>query len=279
MGSTSPHSLLLQGHRRVRRSYITFGGAAYDRTIALIVAEAPRLGADDVLVYDDRFILDHDFYRVNFDWWHRPDTKYGHANRGFGWFIWKPFVILHALERMQPGDLLLYTDADTYPIADLSVLYEQCVKDGMGALFFAAQGCTHAHWCKRDTLLVMGQDTPHARLDRQHAVARFMVFEAGSWRSKQLLIEWLAYCLNPLANTFDRSRILAEYPELHEPRCEQAILTNLAHKYGYKLYREACQAGMAADEDKDLYQQLFVQLDNATDKTEFSGSKYRNVIA
>jgi len=258
------------------RLCITFGGAAYDQTIERIVEDAPRFGADKVLVYDDRFILDHEFYAANFAWWHRPDTKYNLANRGFGWFVWKPFVIMHALERMKPGDVLLYTDADTFPIADLGVLYDQCVKDG-GAMFFAAQGCTHAHWCKRDTFLVMGQDTPAARIDKQHAVARFMLIEAGKWRPKQLLIEWLAYCLNPLANTFDRSHILAEYAELHEPRCEQAILTNLVHKYGYRLYREACQAGMAAEEDKDLYQQLFVQLDNATDKTNLMGSRFRNI--
>ena len=40
--------------------------------------------------------------------------------------------------------IILWTDADTYPIADLTPLYEQCRKDG-GIMLFAAEG-----WCKGD---------------------------------------------------------------------------------------------------------------------------------
>ena len=260
------------------RYYATFGGAAYDQTIARIVEDAPRFGADHVFVYDDRYVLDHEFYRVNYRWWSQRDSKYDLKNRGFGWFVWKPFVIIDALERLKPGDVLLYTDADTYPIHDLSAIYQQCV-DERGMMFFAAQGCNHANFCKRDTFIVMGQDEPVFR-HRDHAVARFMLFQAGRWTPKQFLYEWLAYCVNRTANTFDASVLLPEYPELHEPRCEQAILTNLIHKYGWRLHREACQAGNAAispEWDEALYPQLFVQLDNATDKNDVSGSKFRNV--
>lgn len=261
------------------RQYITFGGAAYDKTIERIVTDAPRFGADDVRVYDDKFILDSEFYWINAKWWKHPDSKYDLKNRGFGWFIWKPYVMLHALERLQPGDVMLFTDADTYPIADLSPIYQRCVDDG-GMMFFNALGCSHRHFCKRDTLVVMGMDEGRPlAVETPHAVARFMLFQAGRWICRQFLMEWLAYCLNPLANTFDRSIILPEYPDLHEPRCEQAILTNLVKKYGRTLYREACQAGAhLADTVDSFYPQIFVQVDNATDRSDVSGSKYRNVL-
>lgn len=269
------------------KQYITFGGAPYDKTIELIVRNAPRFGADDVRVYDDRFILDHDFYLINHRWWFRPDTKYGNPNRGFGWFIWKPFVILHALDRLVPGDLLIYSDGDCYPIANLAPVYVLAAADG--AAFFAENGCEHKNWCKRDTFVVMAQDEPAAR-PMWHASARTIAIQAGNWRAKQLLIEWLAYCLNPLANTFDPSVLAEESPDLHEPRCEQAILTNLVHKYQFPLHREPGSEPIEDTEEnrllywrlpgvQDRYPRMFEHVDNATDRADKSGSKYRNVPA
>ena len=267
----------------MRKILATFGGAAYDDTIGRMVQGLERFGYEDLMVYDDRWLLEHEFYRLNREWWTKRDTKYNLDNRGFGWFIWKPFVIMRALEQASPGDIVLLVDADTYPIADLSPLYNRCQEDG-GIMLFKAQGCAQQNWCKKDTFIVMAQDTAEYRF-RQHAVARFMLFEKGPWRTQQFLYEWLTYCLNPLANTFDQSQILDperwvnEYPELKEPRCEQAILTNLAHKYGMKLYREACQAGSPDVHKEDpFYPQLFVQDDSTTgDKLNFQGSRFRNV--
>jgi hypothetical protein len=109
----------------------------------------------------------------------------------------------------------------------------------------------------------------------QHAVARFMAFRVGGWKETQFLMEWLTYCLNPRAQTFDVSTIHPEYQDLIEHRTEQAIFTNLAHKYGYRLYREACQFGEGSDKDRDLYGQLFFQDGGKTAECIERGSAYR----
>jgi hypothetical protein len=38
-------------------------------------------------------------------------TKWGKLERGFGYFFWKPQVILQELSRLQPGETMLYLDA------------------------------------------------------------------------------------------------------------------------------------------------------------------------
>ena len=263
----------------MRKIYITFSGAAYENTTHVIWRDAGQFGCDEVRVYDDRWLMEHPFYQLNRWIFEHRDTKYNLPHgRGFGWFVWKPLIILDALTHFaEDGDVVLYTDADTYPIADLSVLFRECDRIG-GVMLFAAQGCNHANWCKRDTFIVMGQDESRPP-NSQHGVARFCLFQKGRWIAQQFLMEWLTYSLNPLANTFDASRIKTEHQGLHEHRCEQAIMTNLAHRYGLKLYREACQAG-ASDihpEDRDLYGQLFIQDGNCGDKGDLSGSRYRNV--
>lgn len=250
--------------------YITFSGATYDATTRAIVERAKRVGADAVRVYDDRWLLDQDFYRENQWLWTHPHR------RGFGWYAWKPYIIWHALSTLSDGDLVLYTDADTVPIAPLDPLFDQCERDG-GIMLFASENHYQADWCKGDCYAVMGR---RERPSQEPAgVARFLLFQKGPWRTTQFLMEWLTYCVNRLANTFDPSVIEPDAPSFIEHRAEQAILTNMAQKFGLRLYREACQAGNTTPRDWDLYGQLFEQIDNGAPKVsaEPVGSAYFNV--
>lgn len=249
--------------------YITFGGAAYDRTTKTVF-EARISGVDDVRVYDDKWLMTQDFYRQNKWLWDHPHK------RGFGWYAWKPYIIWHALESLglDDGDVVLYVDADCVPIAPLGVLFDTCRNEG-GIMLFASEGHRQIEWCKQDCYNVMGQGED---FNAPAGVARFMLFEKGPWRTTQFIMEWLTYCVNPYANTFDRS-VDGERSDFIEHRAEQAIMTNLAHKYGIPLHREACGAGEGIDRDRHLYGQLFVQLNDDTEHvtSEPVGSAYFNV--
>src|SRR5678815_6014385 len=83
--------------------YITFSGAPYAETTRQIVERGREFGADDVQVYDDRWLLEQDFYRMNQWLWDHPHK------RGFGWYAWKPFIIWDALSKLNAGDVVLYT--------------------------------------------------------------------------------------------------------------------------------------------------------------------------
>lgn len=260
----------------MKRIYCTFSGAAYNETTQHIASGAKRFGADELWVYDDRWLMGTElFQRPEFQ---RLFTHQGVGNpngrRGFGWFSFKPFVLQDALSRVEDGDIVLFTDADTYPIHDFSMLYEECARIG-GTMLFRAEGCHHARWCKRDCFIRMGMDEPKWR-DVQHAVARFMLFQKGAAGVDTFLAEWLHYCLDFDATTFEPSHLAPEYPEFHEHRTEQAILTNLAHKYGQRLYREACQFGADQPEDQGLYPQLFFQ-DGAHGPKTLEGSAFFHI--
>lgn len=255
----------------MRKILITFSGAPYDETTKPIVEDGVKFGADEVWVYDDKWLLEQEFYFQNQWLWEHPHK------RGFGWYAWKPFIIWHALQRLQDGDIVLFIDADCVPIADFSILYDICEMDG-GMMFFAAETHRHYKWCKRDCYVTMGQDDPKY-YDVQAGVARFMLFQKGKWRATQFLMEWLTYCVNPRSTTFDPSVIKEELPGFIEHRTEQAIMTNLAHKYGQNLYREACDAGNGTNRNWELYGQLFQQTNPHKEKVtaEPVGSKYFNI--
>lgn len=259
------------------RVYATFSGAAYDATTQRIVDRAHQYGADEIYCYDDAWLIQTEFYTHNQWLWSYPHTdpsKYG-AARGFGWFSWKPLIILDALSRLQDGDIVLYTDADTYPIAPLTPLYEECARIG-GQMMFRAEGWQQRQWCTQECYRVMAAyNMPH---DAPHGVARFMLFQKGPWLPQQFLMEWLTYCINPSATSFlrDHDRLQPEIEEFKEHRTEQAIMSNLCHEYGLKLYREACQWGEGCPDDRELYPQTFVQ-EGAVGPRTLAGSAFRNM--
>lgn len=254
---------------------ITFGGQAYDSVTSKIVEQAPKLGADKVLVYDDAWLMKQDFYKQNKWLWEH------HHKRGFGWYCWKPYIIYHTLTNYcQDGDIVLFIDADTYPVNNFSILYDICERDG-GIMLFAVEAHSNISWCKADCFITMGQLAGLQDTSSRAGVARFMLFQKGKWRATQFLMEWLTYCVNPLSTTFDTSVLKsAEHPLFKEHRAEQAIMTNLAHKYGCELYREADQTGEWSPRHRDLYPILFIQADphieNKTREVN-QGSRFANV--
>lgn len=265
----------------MRRVIATFSGARYHDTTKKIVEDGPKFGATDVMVFDDHWL---DTCRPD----HVRATEYFRKHpgcRGVDWFCFKPRVALDALNLVGPDDVVLMIDADTYPIADLSVLFD--ITTCAGTMLFRANGWEQVQWCRRSCYTVMDQDE-EKYLHVPHGCARF----AGlTHRSRPMLEEWLKYCLIPDCNTFDPSPegYPPEYPGFRQHRCEQAILTNLGHKYGHHFYREACQFGEGADGDagldRDLYQQLFVQEYGQTYAPGFDqfnpgqGSAFRNINA
>jgi hypothetical protein len=190
---------------------------------------------------------------------------------------------MDALERCEAGDVVLFTDADTYPVADLTPLYQIAKRDGV--MLFDASDWWQRQWCKRDCYVSMGMDDPRYHAMKA-AVGRFMLFKKGPWLVRQLLMEWQTYLLNPCANTREPSVYAPELPEFREHREDQAILGLLAAKYGITLHREACQAGDGKQYDRDLYPTVFHHSDDWNGKAKSSsdartapceGSKWRNV--
>jgi hypothetical protein len=274
----------------VKKILITFSGAGYESTTSKIVEGGPRFGADETYVFDDWWLRQQEFYEVNrWLWDHRSPRAM--PVRGFGWYSWKPFLLMHMLDRMSEGDVVLYTDGDCYPIAPLNPIFDIASRDG--AMFFAACGHSNHRWNTRDCLVTMGLDPEHLKAKRceslmpdlvanpvqfrKAGVARFMAIQKGPWRPRQLLCEWIAYATNPMATTFEESVLGPEHAEFSEHRTEQAILTNLCHRHGYRLYREACGAGEVDPNDWELYGQLFVQEHQGGNPHPPTGSPFRRI--
>ena len=85
-------------------SWATFADSKYVKTLQRITAEAKAFGIFDELYPYNETMLGEAFMNRNREFMQNNPT-------GYGYWIWKPFVIQEALQRMKPGCFLVFTDA------------------------------------------------------------------------------------------------------------------------------------------------------------------------
>ena len=86
-----------------KKYYCTFADSRMKKSLDRIEGQAMKLNFFDDIFINDENNLDHDF-REFFK------NKLVKGTRGYGYWVWKPQIILQALKKMQDGDVLLYAD-------------------------------------------------------------------------------------------------------------------------------------------------------------------------
>jgi len=262
----------------MKRIYITFGGKAFDEQTELVHQRYRQMGADDLWVYDDRWLVESDFYRDN-KWIFDRKPK-----MGFGWCSWKPYIIRHALYRAAEGDIVLYADGDCFPIAPLDFLYDYTFENGI--MLFEEQGCNNGMWTRTEAWTAMGFD--HVIPESQQAVGRYQMFRKGGSPAcppefiDLFLWEWQRYSLDPRCQFHDPSPTAQDHETFIRNSAEQSVLSLLALKYEVPLHRTPDQQGWPVAHNgtfkpEDSYPQLFIQRGEHGPKGDLSGSRFRNV--
>ena len=93
---------------RPKRVFMTFGGPTenYHRSAIRICNEAQRVGIfDDILGYSEASLKRDDAF------WLNHGSFLEKNSRGYGYWLWKPYLINRELERLQENDILVYCDA------------------------------------------------------------------------------------------------------------------------------------------------------------------------
>lgn len=159
--------------------------------------------------------------------------------RGGGYFIWKPYIILHALLQYS-NDTIVYIDSDwelIQPITELTSRF----KDGWLMAFDMPEGA-EKKWSKRDALLLMGCDFPEYT-DTSQRTAGMSIWKSSP-PAIQFLIDWLNYCGDSMIVTDEPSILGDDYPSFVENRHDQTVYSLLTKKYRVTTYRDPSQYGL-----------------------------------
>jgi hypothetical protein len=153
--------------------------------------------------------------------------------KGYGFCIWKPYIILKELTEISSSEVLLYIDSTDIPkLAFFKKMFSHLETN---SIFLLNRGYKNSEWTKRDTFILMGCDN--------YIFHNTVQLEAGVISLKNnkfirdLLKQWMFYATNDKI-LFDNDNLcgLPNLPNFKEHRYDQSILTNLAIQLNLKSF-------------------------------------------
>lgn len=145
--------------------------------------------------------------------------------RGFGYWIWKPYVILKTLELLDDFSVLIYCDAGDTFTSNIVSIAQECLDDGV---MLVESNYKNYQFTKSDCFVLMGCND--SRYWESNQVYASISFWRKTDKSLSLLKEWLEVCKNLEIISDSPSVLASDHPEFKEHRHDQSILTNLAIK-------------------------------------------------
>jgi hypothetical protein len=149
-------------------------------------------------------------------------------DRGYGYWLWKPYFIYLNLLQMKEGDILFYTDAGVEFVNQVDKVLSHMDSD----VFLFGNNYEHDHWCKATINDII---TDNTYLGTKQVQASAMIFKVTT-ATRTFVKEWLTWCQMPGFIDDSNTSVLPNNNEFHEHRHDQAILTCVAFNFGIKLH-------------------------------------------
>lgn len=203
---------------------VTYSNELCTLSRQLCAESARKYGADMVYEYEPHNV--DTFFRVN-------NAETLAAERGAGYWLWKPYFINRAVQHCEDGDILVYCDAGVKIVTDLNEIVKVMDED----IFFFSNGHQHVHWCKMDVMAAICPNSEWVTSinNNEQQVQASVIFFKVNQNTRNFIKEWLLWCQMP-GFIDDSPSKLPNHPEFAEHRYDQAILCCLQIKYGYKLH-------------------------------------------
>ena len=165
---------------------------------------------------------------------HRDIPKFARENpfldlegsRGYGYWLWRPYILQNELKSLSPGDCLLYLDAG----CQLNITASSIQRFSQYLALVQANGgmvmrmdVPLASWCKRDLLDQFGLGD-----DVRGVVEPGVMFLRKTEENLQLIADWIRWGrANHYHYLDDSPSLLRNAPEFREHRHDQAIVSCL----------------------------------------------------
>lgn len=170
--------------------------------------------------FDD---IDENFKKENF--------QHFSQSRGAGYWVWKPYLILKTLKKMNYGEILVYCDAGAFFTDSVLPAIEKMEKMQSSIMLFYGTGEVEKKWTKKDIFKQLNALENNDVLNTVMIEAGFIILKKSN-NSVEFISKWLELCKNYHLIS-DEPSIEKNYDEFIENRHDQSLLSVLG-----KVYKE-----------------------------------------
>lgn len=222
----------------MKKIFLTFADKRLQRSLDRIANQAETMGCYDTIITATEYDLDEEF-RIRFSDKLRPEV------RGFGYWSWKPQIILQTLEAMDEGDLLQYSDVGCWlnPAGKkrLQEYFELVSNEPSGVLAFQVKNTfgdpsldrfslPEYLWTKGDLFDYFAVRKKEA-ITHTEQIGAGVIFIKKCDTSRSLLHEWLQVFEDDFSLTNDSPSHSPNFKGFKEHRHDQSIFGILCKKY------------------------------------------------
>ena len=202
---------------------VAFGDKKYKQGQRFLTKQASECNVNHI-EYSDEDLFKSELYKEYPEWMS--------AENNYGWFTWKPYFILQAMENLKEGDKVFLLDTLDIFHPDIFDFVDEVMGDDVCLLPLG--NFRNGDHTKKDCFVYMDCDDEDYHESKQ--------LEAGFtfWKvceeSKKILREWLGWCLDEKVNgELTGFSNLKEDVGFQGCRHDQSILTNLAVRDGLSV--------------------------------------------
>jgi hypothetical protein len=220
-----------------RRIFVSFANSELNRSLVRISKEAEATAVYDRILALDENNLDADFRR---DFAQKLSPKV----RGFGYWVWKPQVILQTLAQMEEGDLLNYADVgfhiNPHGVSRLEDYFHIAAQSESGVLGFQGRRpeppmvddgrelptWPDGTWAKGDLLDRLGV-RGNTEITSTPTIQAGLMFIRKCANSERFIKEWLEIFYEDFAYVDDSPSVSANLKEFRSHRHDQSVFSML----------------------------------------------------
>lgn len=170
---------------------------------------------DRVFSYDREWLESTDFYKQ-----HREVLD---QQRGGGYWLWKPYLILETLKQLQDGDMLLYMDSGDVFFGNIRKFLIDNLKETH--IILTESGNIQKDYTKRDCFIEM--DCDGAEYWDTNQVEAGVIAMKNSAKTRYIIKTWLDWCCNYHILDDSPNKKGDNLPTYVAHRHDQSILTNM----------------------------------------------------
>jgi hypothetical protein len=200
------------------------GSPKYTDAARRLTAQAERLQLFDVI-----HPWCEDELKDTQEFWERHCDFIEKNPRGYGYWIWKPYIIKKTMEEALDGDSVLYLDSGCELLLEKRAMLAADMESAEKLLILGQPTQVEAEYTKADLLAEMGISHPYHLFSPQLQAGAILFHVCPTTRS--LVHDWYELA-SDYKNIDDSPSTLPNFPFFSEHRHDQSVFSLLVKEYG-----------------------------------------------